>query len=174
MAKFLVLIVALAYFLTIRPVIEQNGFNIPDSILNLATGFTPQIQDQTGGTPTNLPNLTPTQINLLKQHPELLRLYGLDPSILNEVQNLQNQPTGSTPSTPVNTLIKAQFQQMIKPYLGYIPAILAALFFVTLYSVVGMILIFSAPLLGFIFWVLEKSGFVKFTTEQREVKKLAV
>lgn len=175
LAKFLALLLALAYFLTIGPMIKQNGFNIPDSILKLTMGFTsPQVQDQIQISPSNLPTLSQSQLNLLKQNPQLLQQYGVDPKLIDQVQNLENSPSTSPSSPTVNSLIKAQFQEMIKPYLAYLPGILAAMFFVTLYSLLGLILITSGPLLSLIFYILEETGYVHFQTETREVKKLVV
>lgn len=74
----------------------------------------------------------------------------------------------------VKEALKDQIQNLIKPYLGLIPAVVAALLFFTLQALTSLVSLLIYPLLWLIFLILEKIGFVKFTTEMREVKKMVV
>ena len=122
LSSFLILIIAISYFLAISKDINQQGFQIPDSLIDTALQSTPQ----------NLPN------DLIKQ------------------------------------TVQDQIQSFIKPYLSFIPAILALLLFLTLQSLISIINLFIYPLLWITFYILEKTGYIKFTSEMRPVKKMAV
>ncbi len=128
LSSLLILVIAVSYFLAISKVTVQNGFQIPDSLIDTALKLIPQSQ----GAPQDLTN------DLLKQ------------------------------------TIKDQFQILIKPYAGFIPAILALLLFFTLQSLTSLINLFIHPLLWLIFYILEKTGYIKFTTEMRPVKKMVI
>lgn len=175
LSGFLILSFCLVYFFSANQVITQNGFQIPDSIIDTALKMAslPKATDQTEQ--TNLPQLTPEQLDLLKKNPGALKQYGLDPAILDTL----SQPQSSkAPQNLTNDLIKQtvkdQVQNFIKPYINFIPAVLALLLFLTLQSLVSTINILIYPLLWLIFLILEKTGFVKFEVEQRTVKKMVV
>lgn len=91
---------------------------------------------------------------------------------------LESSQQLDTPQNLANDLIKQtvkdQIQNLIKPYSSFIPAFLAVLLFLTLQSLTSLINLLIYPLLWITFYILEKSGFVHFETETREVKKLVV
>lgn len=74
----------------------------------------------------------------------------------------------------IKQTVKDQIQNLIKPYLNIIPAILALLLFITLQSLTSIMNLLIHPLLWIIFYILEKTGFIKFEIEQRPVKKMVV
>lgn len=74
----------------------------------------------------------------------------------------------------IKQTLKDQIQNLIKPYLNFIPAVLALLLFISLQSIASVINLLLHPLLWIIFYVLEKTGFIKFTTEMRPVKKMVM
>ena len=74
----------------------------------------------------------------------------------------------------IKQTIKDQFQNLLKPYLSFIPAILALLLFLTLQGLTSLVNLLIYPLLWITFYILEKTGFVKFTEEQRIVKKMVI
>ncbi len=83
------------------------------------------------------------------------------------------------PNNPIGTdlikqTVKDQVQGFIKPYLNFIPAILAVLLFLTLQSLTSILNLLIYPLLWLTFLILEKTGFTKFEVEMRQVKKLVV
>lgn len=124
----LILLIAVNFFLVINKEVAQNGFQIPDSLIDAALKFAPL--PQTDGV---------EQLNeLIKQ------------------------------------TVKDQVQNLIKPYINFIPAILALLLFLTLQSLTSIINLLIYPLLWLIFLILEKSGFIKFTEEMRPVKKMLI
>lgn len=74
----------------------------------------------------------------------------------------------------IKQTVKDQIQNFIKPYLNFIPAILTLLLFLILQSSTALINILIYPLLWITFTILENTGFIKFETEQRPVKKMVV
>lgn len=70
--------------------------------------------------------------------------------------------------------VKSQLDQIIKPYLTFVPILISATFFFTLNWITSILSLFLSPLLWAIFKILTETGFATFTTEMREVKKLVV
>lgn len=162
LSTILILVVSLTYFLSISQVIQQAGFQIPDSLIDQALKLTPLPEETNQPQKQSVqPQLNKEQVDLLKQNPDLLKQYGLD-----SPQNLLTDTLKQT--------IKEQLQNIIKPYLGIIPAILAVLLFLILQSIISILNLLIYPLLWVTFLILEKTGFVKFVVEQRSVKKLIV
>lgn len=87
---------------------------------------------------------------------------------------LTQLPVAELMRDTIKQTIKDQIQGFIKPYINFIPAILTVLLFLTLQSLTSLLNILVYPLLWLIFFILEKTGFVTFTTEMRPVKKLIV
>jgi len=176
LSGLLIISFCLIYFFSTSKMVAEKGFQIPDSLIETALKMTPLdlATEQNSPTP-KLPALSQEQIDLLKQNPELLRQSGLDPAILDTL----NQPKSSkAPQNLTQDLIKQtvkdQIQTFIKPYINFIPAGLALLLFLTLQALTSFVNLSIYPLLWIIFYILEKTGFVKFETEQRPVKKLVV
>lgn len=178
------LVASLAFYLASDSDISQNGFKIPDSIIDMSLKFAPSEADvirqagldlnQTGGQESLL---TPAQIELLKQNPEMLKQYGIDPKMLDTLT--QTQAKTQTPAkidtqALLKPMIQNQIQSLIKPYLKYLPFILTGLFFITLQSATSLLGIILPLAIWLIFDLLEKTGFTKFEVEMREVKKLMV
>lgn len=184
LAHMMVIVLAISYFVRVDTQISQHGFQIPDSLVDTALQFsslpsqtsTPETPKATPTTPT-LPQISPQQLALLKSHPELLKQYGLDPSILDQI-NTPSKPTPHTsspsPTLNIKSLVKNQLQSMVKPYTGMIAPLLALLFFLTLYSLLSITNLVVYPLILGIFYLLEQTGFVHFEKEMREVKKLVI
>ncbi|MBI4036206.1 hypothetical protein HY383_04615 [Candidatus Daviesbacteria bacterium] len=178
LSGFLILSFCIVYFLSSSKLVSQNGFQIPDSLIDTALKFSmPAIpNNQLDQVQTSLPQITPEQLDLLKQNPDLLRQSGLDPKILDSLSNPQKNT--QSPANLTNDLIKQtvkdQIQGFLKPYLSFIPAILAVLLFLTLQSFTSIINLLIYPLLSGTFYILEKSGFIRYETEQRPVKKMVV
>lgn len=173
-ASFLIIGISVIYFFSIQEGISKNGFQIPDSLIDTALKFSPQTQDLGQISTPNLENLniSKEQIEMLKKNPALLDQYGIDPSLLDSFDDQDKQ--ASTPTSPVKQLIKAKFDQLVKPYTPFIAPILGLLFFVSLNSIMYLFSFFISPLIWFIFKILTKTGFINFTTEMREVKKMVV
>lgn len=168
----LILIISITFYLKANMEIKQKGFEIPDSLIDAALKIV-QPQTQVKGVQTAQVTLTPEQIELLKQNPDLIRQQGIDPSLLD---SLSPQDSGENQdlSGTLKPLLKEQVQKIIEPYLNYIPAILALLFFFTLQFFSSIILLPMPLFISGIFWILEKTSFIKFEKESREVKKLVV
>lgn len=172
LSGFLILVICISYVLSINSAVEQAGFQIPDSLIDTALEFS---QPQTGkqDTTPQLPSLSEDQIDLLRKNPDLLRQSGLDPKILDNLgEDLQ------APLAPNNDLIKQavkdQLQTIIKPYLGFVPALLSVILFFLLQSITSILNLFISPLLWITFYLLEKTGYISFITETREVKKMVI
>ncbi|MBI2600379.1 hypothetical protein HYW42_00330 [Candidatus Daviesbacteria bacterium] len=93
-------------------------------------------------------------------------------SFSNTEDNLSN--SSDLTQTLLKKTIKEQFKTMLDPYLGIIPLVLAALFFVSLHSIASLLFILFPSLIFIIFYLLEKSNFIRFEKEMREVKKLVI
>ncbi|MDO8573811.1 MAG: hypothetical protein Q7R77_03605, partial [Candidatus Daviesbacteria bacterium] len=165
LSGFLILSFCLVFFLTTSRIIAQNGFQIPDTLIDTALKMTPLPTEQ-----AQLPTINPDQLELLKQNPNLLKQSGLDPKILDTL----NQAPADLIKDTIKQTVKDQIQGFIKPYQSFIPAILAVLLFLTLQSLTSILNLLVPPLLWLIFLILEKTGFIKFETEQRTVKKMVV
>ncbi len=165
------------YFFSTSKIIAQNGFQIPDSLIDTALKMAPvELPTEQDALPAQLPAISQEQIDLLKQNPELLRQSGLDPSILdtlNQPQSKADPPQNMTQDL-IKQTVKDQIQTLLKPYQNFIPAGLAVILFLTLQALTSFINLLIYPLLWIIFFILEKTGFVKFEIEQRPVKKLVV
>lgn len=155
LAGLLILAFSITYFLSINQIIQKTGFAIPDSLIDAALKFAP-IESSN----------PPEQLELLKKNPDLLKQYGLDPKILDNPQNMT--------TNLIKQQVKDQIQNLIKPYLNFIPAVLALLLFITLQSLTSIMNLLIHPLLWIIFYILEKTGFIKFTEETRLVKKMVI
>lgn len=167
LSGLLILAFCLVYFLSTSKIIAQAGFQIPDSLIETALKITPLDLSAEQNSPTpELPAISQEQIDLLKQNPELLRQSGLDPIKAGPPQNLTQDLIKQT--------VKDQIQSFIKPYINFVPAGLAILLFLTLQSLVSLINLLIYPLLWITFFILEKTGFVKFTEEMRPVKKMII
>jgi hypothetical protein len=187
LAKILILCISLLFFMNIKADIEKNGFHLPDSLIDTAISLSaPQGLDTIDGVQVkgakylaqNI-TLTPEQIDLLKQNPDTLRQFGVDPKMLDQLnnQNLQFNPQNITQGgtqTIAKNLIKTQVDTLLKPYLIFIAPLLALLFFGTVYSLASLIMLPLPLLVWLIFSILESSKFLSFQKEIREVKKLVV
>lgn len=172
MAQILLLTLSLSYFLSINQVVTKDGFQIPDSLLEMSLKLTDQ-PVEAGKELTFNPSISKEQIDLLRQNPEVLKQSGIDPKLLDSLDQPASQGEDITKEF-TRGLVKLKFEQTIKPYLNIIPMILAGLLFITLLSINSLVGIFISPLLWIIFLILEKSGFVKFEVEQRPVKKMII
>lgn len=173
LSGFLILSFCLVYFFSANKVISQKGFQIPDSLIDTALSIS---QPQLSQPETSQPQLSISQeqLELLKKNPEALKQYGLDPKILDTLnQEKSNSPEDLTKDL-IKQTVKDQMQNFIKPYLNFVPAVLALLLFLTLQSLTSILNLLIYPLLWLTFLILEKTGFVKFEVEQRQVKKLVV
>lgn len=176
LSSLLIVVIALCYFLAINKIVAQNGFQIPDSLIDTALKFTPQSQGEQTESSKQQPVISAQHLELLKKNPDLLKQYGLDPKMLDTLS--QPQKSSKTPvdlsSSLIKQTVKDQLQGFLKPYLSFIPAVLAMLLFLTLQSLTSFINLLVYPLLWLIFFILEKSEFIKFTTEMRPVKKIVI
>lgn len=164
---------SIVYFLSSSRLIAENGFQIPDSLIDTALKMTPLPAEQTSAVSTQLPNIPSQQLEILKKNPGLLKQFGLDPKILDTLPAKAAAPQELAGDLLKQTL-KDQIQNLVKPYMSFVPAVLALLLFLTLISLASILNLFIYPLLWLIFFILEKTGFVKFEVEQRPVKKLVV
>lgn len=155
----------------------EKGFEIPDSLIDTAIKIASPSETTSQKAQTPKFSISKEQINLLKESSALLEQYGIDPKILDNLSSSANNSVDSEEILPQNIIkktLKDQLQNALEPYLGIIPAVLTALLFFTLLSFASILNLFIYPLLWIIFYILEKSGFVKFTTETRTVRKMVI
>lgn len=162
LTTFLIISVSIGFFYTSKAAIEQNGFTIPDNLIDQALKLSPQLLDESPQF-----QLPTEQISLLKDNPKLLQQSGLNPNFLNSF-------TKSDPNEILKETLKIQFQQMIKPYLNFLPIILTFVFYSILAFGAWILSFFISPILWLLFYLMEKTGYVKFTTETRQIKKLVI
>lgn len=181
---FITIVSSIAFYMSSSAQISANGFKIPDSLIDTAMQFIPKTDelnnlqgtDQSQQQTSNV-TFSPEQIQLLKENKDLLKQYGIDPTVLetlNKPQTNQQTPARVDNQSLIKPIIQSQMEQIIKPYLGFIPYVFAFLFFSAVEGVAWIILIPLPLLVTFAFYLLEKSGYTKFETEMREVKKLVV
>lgn len=176
LTSLLILAFALTYFLSINKTLSEKSFQIPDSLIDTALKLAqPQAskQQQTTTTLTQF-SISEEQLELLKKNPELLKESGLDPKILDNLGKNITQAPQNLANELIKQTVKDQLQSFLKPYLGFIPAVFSVLIFLTLQSLTSIINLLIYPLLWTTFYLLEKSGFIKFTTEMRPVKKMVI
>ena len=175
LSGLLILSFCLVYFLSTSTIVAQKGFQIPDSLIDTALKMSPT-SIPTEQTLSTQPTINSEQITLLKQNPELLKQYGLSSGMLDSLSNPQNliQTTAQLSNDLIKQTVKEQMQGFIKPYLQFIPIILAVMLFVTLQSFISLVSLFITPVLWLIFLILEKTGYIKFEIEQRQVRKMVI
>lgn len=169
LAALLLLVTSLAFYLTADNKIRTEGFQIPDSVLDPIIAM--NMPDQPFDTAQGKPQIPPEQLQLLKQNPGLLKQYGLDPSVLDQVNT---QTPQSIETSLIKTEVKKQINNLVQPQIQFLAPALAILFFFTFKFGLSILSIILYPLVGLIFTILEKIGFTQYTKEMREVKKLVV
>ncbi len=178
LTTLLILFFSLTFYQVATERIKTEGFKIPDSLLNTALKFaSPELPAVQGVSIAQSPSLTSDQLNLLKQNPSLLKQYGLDPSVLDNIQPTKSSQTKSSnapQSEALKPFLQTQISSFLKPFEAFIAPVLALLFFVSLQSISSFEAILLSPLIWLIFKILEKSGYIHFEKEMREVKKLVV
>lgn len=169
---------SLIYYLSARTEIKQNGFQIPPSLLDLSLKFNPlenqSLPEQPQNSLLQQLQISPEQLKLLKQNPDLLKKYGLDPALLDSLEKGTNTTIPSSLNEVMKQTIQNQVQTIVKPYLYLIPIIYTLTFYFSFSSLASLLAIFLSPIVWIIFYLMEKTGFTKYEVEQREVKKLVV
>lgn len=184
----LVLTLSYSYYSLAETELKAKGFSIPDPLIDAAiamsgTNLSGEATSDTSTPQPSLPNinLTTEQITMLKQNPALLKQFGvtakdLDAIIASQQKAGKTTSKGGAESTEspnlIKTMVKSQLDNALKPYETYIPPFLAVLFFTSVVSISSLTGFFLPIILWILFWIFEKSGFIKFTKELREVKKL--
>lgn len=202
LAMMLLMIICIGYYLSINVVIKEKGFVIPEAIIPdamIEKLISQQMESMTikgDKYIAQLPQLTPEQIQLLKQNPDLLRQYGVDPAILDQYESQPattttpastsgsgaiQVPTSTTTSSPTVAMVKKMALQPINDLLKDFQFLVAPILALLLFSAFSFIFFFfflfnfiSGGLLKIIFIILEKTGFIHFEKELREVQKLVV
>ncbi|MFA5932558.1 MAG: hypothetical protein WCV81_05105 [Microgenomates group bacterium] len=180
LVTIIVLITSVIVYLSVTTSSQQMVSKMIDSVVNLSTDFvknqqlTPQSEDNTQ---TSLPSLSSDQIALLKQNPDLLKQYGLDPSILNQLDTTNKKTPVTAQSIAAEAakpMITQQITDMIQPCLPFMPFIIAFIFYLNFQFFTSITTLVLSPLIYLLFYILEKIGFIKFEITTRQVKKLVV
>ncbi len=167
----LILVLSLAFYFQASAEIKAHGFKVPPSMIDLVIKLSPQ--NLGSGTNTGMPQITSEQLLLFEQNPTLLKQYGLDPKILNEIKNINGQKNISA-NDLLRPMVESQFQTILANFSNILPAFLSLVFFLTLVSLFSLLSIFLPLFLWLIFYLLEKNGFTRYEVETREVKKLVI
>ena len=184
---FILITLAFGYYLHTNSIIQTQGFKVPDPIVEWAIDVSLRMQGMSfkGERYTLAQALTPEQLELLKQNPEVLKQFNIETTELEELDANKpqtnapkNEDTVLPPGLSIKEVAKAQINAMldslIKPYLFVIPIILAVAFYGLPSLILWILSKFLGLLLTSIFYVFEKSGFVKYEKEMREVKKIVI
>ena len=180
---FILLTLSFGYFLNANSIIQTQGFKIPETLIDWAVNMSLSSQQYNfkGDKQYLAQALTPEQIELLKQNPAVLEQYGFTPEDLDALAPSQQE--GMITSTPLpsgnlkeilKNQINGMVDQMIKPYLFVIPFLLAFMFYSLASLVMWLLTLLISPLISLIFYLFEKSGFIRFEKEMREVKKIII
>lgn len=179
LATLIILAVTVTLYFSATASNQQFVQKFVDSIVDFSSNFVASQQSTTpttGATQTTSP-LSQDQINQLKQNPGLLKQFGLDPSVLNQF-SATNTNVAITPQNiaaeAAKPIITAQITDLIKPYMGIIPFLIAFLFYLNFQFFSSVILFISSPIIHLLFLILEKIGFIKYEVTTREVKKIIV
>lgn len=174
-ASFLILTATVVFYLSANLDIQKNGFQVPDTLIDTSLNL---VQPAQKTDTESQPQLTKEQIDLLKKNPDLLKQYGLDPKLLDtleaELQNTKQEKGTLSTQNSLKTVLKAQLNDILKPYINWIPILLALIFYFTLITFLQAVSIIFGPIIWLTFYILEKTGFVVFATETRVVKKMVV
>lgn len=175
---FLILSLSLSYYLIASTQIKEKGFSIPEPLIEAAvkmSGQQDQMNEVNGENPTPaMPQLSPGLIAQLKQNPAVLAQYGITPAQLDALSAASQKKSDSSGESLVSGLIKSQVDKVVEPYKEWIAPLMAIVFFFSLSSLHSFLALLLTPLIGLIFMLLEKSNFIHFEKEMREVKKLVV
>lgn len=173
LTTILLLIISASFYLLAEVEVEKNGFKVPSSLVEMSLSLAQNNQslDISPTSTITQPQIPPDQLKYLKENPELLKQYGLDPVVLDQLDKPQSP---SSSQNQIKALVEEQINNFIKPYQRFIPLVLTLLLFVTLKWMASLLSILLTPLLWLTFWALEKIGFTQYQTEMREVKKLVV
>ncbi len=175
--SLLIIAISISFFLLTNEQIRQKGFEIPDSLVETVIKISSSaITSTTKQGYTNISDIKnqikPEELEFLRKNPQLLREKGIDPKIL-ENQSLKD-PTKNPIEELSKAVIKDQFQNLVKPYLTWIPLAISLLLFITLNSIMYILSLFLPLLLWLIFYLFEAVGLIRFDKETREVRKIVV
>ena len=162
---FLLIASSVIFYVSSDKNIKQNGFKPPPSLIKIVSQFMSTAMQP------NSQSISPKNFDELKKTPELLKQFGLNKEILDQLTKSQTQ---SSSQSLQEANIDNQIQTLIKPYLSFIPLIVTIIFFLNLVSVAWVLSLFLDPILWFIFWLLDKLKFTSYAVETRQVKKLVV
>lgn len=169
LARIIILIIALGYFLNTFSQIKDKGFEIPDSLIDTAIKFVPQTSQLDKEVDLEQLGISQQDLQNLQDDPQLLEQLGINPQLLKSL----DQPA-QTDQSLFRQIIKDQFQKAIAPYSNYMPFILAVLLFFTLdwlLSILGMLI---GPILWLIFYILQKTGSITIAKSTIEVEQLLI
>lgn len=164
LATVFIIIFSIALFFITSSSIKNNGFKIPDSLINNLINLTPipQLSKQ------NL-KIDPKDLELIRQNPTLLEQYGIDLQTLDKLTN---------PNTSLESVFKDNIRKTLEdnlaPFISWIPIIASLFFFLSLKGVVSLLSIFLGVFISLVFLLIEKINLIHFIKEMREVKKLVV
>jgi ABC-type multidrug transport system fused ATPase/permease subunit len=165
----LIFVISLSYFMLAKIRVENEGFSLPDSLIDSVISMVPKDTQSVENTSLSGLQISPDQIELLKNNPETLQKMGINPAMLDSIGG-QN----TTSDDLVKLSVKSQLDKMIEPYIDWIPLFLAISLFFTLTTISSLIMFCGLIFIWIVFYLLEKSGFISFNKEMREIRKLVV
>jgi uncharacterized protein YneF (UPF0154 family) len=177
MNLFLIITLSVGFYFSADAYIKEKGFSIPEPLIEAAismSGQQDQINEMEVEEESSIPTLSPELITQLKQNPQLLKQYGVTAAQLDALSSAQQKNENGSSGTLVSTLVKNQVDTIIEPYKAWLAPGLALLFFISLTSLSSFFALLLPPIIGLMFMILEKTNFIHFEKEMREIQKLVV
>ncbi len=141
----LIIILSVSYYYSMNQQIKQKGLVLPDSLIETIIKITP------------LYNIQTQSANYLNDLP---------PIFSNTAQAYANNLLVKT--------VRDETQKFIAPYIDFVAPTLTLIFFLSAISFASILNILLYPLTYMLFKLLEKTRFISFKKEMREVKKLVI
>lgn len=163
---------SLIYFLFVNSQILEKGFKIPEPLITAAADATSEIV-----LPESV-NKNLNTLNTIGQSALVLQSLGLGNQDLGLIGGTINESANITKALSnqgiIRDSIEAQITKLLMPYYQFLEVILAILFFLTLQFILWVFSLFTPLVFLVLFFILEKTGAIKFVTETHKVKKIVM
>jgi hypothetical protein len=177
----LLILFSILFYYNANQEIAQKGFHLPDSLID----FSLKLFNDTSGNSAGLicdqvtqqldsSGLNKSQIEKALQDPKTAKQISSDPSQLEIIKDCLAGKTPTIDTTPIKQTLTHTIDNFVKPYTSYVAPTMALLFYSLLTFFSFIFSLFTSVLLFMVFKLLEKTNYIHFEKEMREVKKLVV
>lgn len=160
----LTIILSVGFFFSYNSYIQKNGFSLPQELIDQVAALTVK----------NISNqISQEGGQRLKVDPDQLKKLGLKEQDLESALS-NNTELASQVSGKLSLELRGNLQNLINPYLSFIPIVAAVLLFFTTHSLVGLGFFLIPMALSLVFFVLEKTKIISFEEQTQVVKRLVL